>query len=162
MERLLSTGDVLLYDEEDADMVNGRKWYVFNPAPNSFYVQDCKGRSLHRILMNAPRGMCVDHINGNGLDNRRSNLRLCTKRQNNLNSRLRSDNSSGFRGVSFYPRDKTWRARVFSGNKVVYQESFKSKEECAIAYDRAVLRIRQNDLSFVRLNLSFHEQYKAE
>jgi hypothetical protein len=65
---------------------------------------------MHRMIMRPPKGMVVDHINGNGLDNRRCNLRICTRQENARNRRKHADGKSRFLGV--YLRGKKWQAFV--------------------------------------------------
>ncbi len=67
---------------------------------------------MHRIIMNAPVGKQVDHINHNGLDNRKENLRLATPAQNQANQKLSKANTSGFKGVSFDKKKKKWAAYI--------------------------------------------------
>ena len=109
-----------LIDEEDYEKVveaikykNGKpgKWYAHNPQPHLVgdytYAHDGDRRkSIHRVVMGNPEGMDVDHINGNRLDNRKANLRVCTRSQNSQNKKLRSDSKSGFKGVRHRPEDK--------------------------------------------------------
>ena len=78
---------------------------------------------FHRELLNLQGGEIRDHRNGNGLDNRISNLRHATPSQNNYNTRLRSDNSSGIKGVSFHIRDQRWVARIQSEGHSYYKSS---------------------------------------
>ena len=89
------------------------KWYYWtnkgtNLNHNEYAMNGSRYQSIHRLVINAPKGMDVDHINGNGLDNRKENLRLCTRSQNAMNKKLRGDSSTGFKGVQYDPilRDK--------------------------------------------------------
>ena len=86
--------------------------------------------------MNAPAGLVVDHIDGNGLNNRKSNLRVCTQAQNSLNSRPRRNSSSRYKGVSFYKRDKIWQAQIFYNFRTINIGRFDDEIEAALAYDR--------------------------
>ena len=67
---------------------------------------------MHRLVVNAGKGDYVDHIDGNRLNNTLSNLRICSKKQNEYNSKIRADNSSGFKGVSFDKRKDKYRAYI--------------------------------------------------
>lgn len=91
---------------------------------------------MHREIMNAPKGMVVDHIDGNGLNNRKSNLRICTQAQNNLNSRPKRNCSSRYKGVSFYKRDKIWQVQIFHNSRTIFLGRFDDEIEAALAYDR--------------------------
>lgn len=97
--------------------------------------------------MNAPPGLEVDHINGDRLDNRRENLRLCTRRQNTRNAKARS--ACGYRGVS-HDRGR-WRSRIHhvGVGALVSLGSFDTPEEAARAFDRAARRLHG---AFARLN----------
>lgn len=136
----LSQGLVTLVDDEDYEWLSGCKWHVFGETWKyavSHRGPNGTGRTrMHRAIFgNVPKGMIVDHINGNSLDNRRSNLRLCTTAQNMMNSKLMSNNTSGYKGVSF-SRGK-WVARLRYQGKFIYlgahddpktaHEAYKSK-----------------------------------
>lgn len=97
-------------------------------APNGSHA-------LHRLLMDPPKDMVVDHINRNPLDNRRINLRVCTMEENNRNLSLRKNNSSGTMGVYFKPdkKHKPWVAQKYYKGAWLPIKLFKTKEE-AIAH----------------------------
>jgi hypothetical protein len=96
----LSKGYVALIDDEDAHRTQRHNWHA-RAAKNGVYAQgkvNGRGVRLHRFILEAPHGMLVDHINRDTLDCRRSNLRICTKSQNNANSIRR--NKLGFKGIT--------------------------------------------------------------
>jgi len=101
---------------------------------------------VHRVAWSmyygAPPELHIDHINGIGTDNRIANLRLATVVQNMGNLKLRKDNTSGYRGVSFIPRLSLWRARIHVGGKQAFYQSFRTKEEAIAAHREASARIR--------------------
>lgn len=109
----VSTGEVFFFDAEDFDKLSDRIWYRCNRSTNTqTYVGDRKGMCIHRIIIDAPEGYEIDHINLNPLDNRKCNLRVCTHQQNQCNQTLQRNNTSGVTGVSYYaPRGK-YRARI--------------------------------------------------
>ena len=77
-------------DDEDyekvVEAIGKRKWYVHdNGSTKDYAMSGCRRQSIHRVVMDNPKGMCVDHINGDTLDNRKQNLRICTKAQNSQN-----------------------------------------------------------------------------
>lgn len=103
---------------------------------------------MHRIILNPPRGMFSDHIDGNPLNNQRENLRICNHNQNNFNVGIRKDNKSGFKGVRF--RDNRWTSRIRINNKEYHLGSFLNKIEAAIAYNEAAIKYHGE---FARLNI---------
>ncbi len=107
---LLSTGEVFCFDSEDYGKISDRTWYKCNANPG--YVGDRKGICIHRIMLAAPDGYEIDHINLNPLDNRKENLRVCTHQQNQCNQPLQKNNTSGVTGVSYYAARKKYRARI--------------------------------------------------
>jgi hypothetical protein len=98
---------------------------------------------LHRLIMGVTEPtVLVDHINGNGLDNRRENLRLATVTQNNYNCRKRTcKSSSKYKGVVYYQERKKWRARMFDHGKVMWLGDFETEVEAALAYNECAKRV---------------------
>ena len=91
---------------------------------------------MHRAILNAPKGLLVDHIDGNGLNNRKSNLRLCTFAQNAHNSRPRRNSSSRYKGVCWHKLKKKWTVSIYKGGKRTYLGYYDDEIEAALAYDR--------------------------
>jgi hypothetical protein len=104
---------------------------------------------LHREIMNAPKGLVVDHINGDSLDNRRANLRLATHSQNSCNKRKRKNTTSQFRGVCFCKAKGKWDANINLAGKRIWLGSFDSEIEAGKAYDVAAKKYHGE---FARLN----------
>lgn len=132
--RPLPCGKVFLFDLEDYDYISRYSWC----SQNGRYVKTRLKPSnvfttLHKFLMNTPPGMTIDHINGNGFDNRRKNLRLATKCQNQANRKA----ESGYKGVCFAKRLNKWRAAIRSENKVYHLGVFENEIDAAKAYDAA-------------------------
>lgn len=144
----LTKGRVALIDSADAERVLAHKWStgVKNCAQRS--LPKVKGQPrqtvlLHRfILGDVPKGVDVDHINGNRLDNRRCNLRKATRSQNAIN-RVRRDprNTSGYRGVTFNKPWGKWVAKIGHTTGRQHLGGFQTAEEAARAYDEAALRL---------------------
>jgi hypothetical protein len=88
---------------------------------------------MHRLILGAKPGQFVDHINGNGLDNQRSNLRLASRAQNNRNARRRADNTTGHRGVG-HDRGR-FRATIYAGGQRINLGNYGTPLEAARAYD---------------------------
>lgn len=94
---------------------------------------------LHRLIMNAPDDMQVDHVNGDTMDNRRSNLRLATPRQNQQNRGMSPLNTSGIKGVRFDMRRGRWFARIRVDGRTTFLGYHETKESAAEAYEAACL-----------------------
>jgi hypothetical protein len=103
---------------------------------------------MHRQIMGSPR-CCVDHKDGNGLNNQRSNLRCCTTSQNNRNSKIYRTNTSGFRGVVWSKKMNRWVAQIRVGGKSFYLGSYCTKNEAARVYDAKAKEVAGE---FARLN----------
>jgi hypothetical protein len=133
-------------DDEDFDRVATTKWRVFLSQWGRVYAVTARGTLLHRSILDAPKGYDVDHINGDGLDNRRSNIRLGTHSQNLANqmSRLtyaKRPSSSRYKGVSLMEgRPRPWRATISVERKQHFLGYYLTQEEAAKAYDKAAAR----------------------
>lgn len=97
--------------------------------------------SMHRLIMNPPDGVFVDHINGDGLDNRRENLRLVTRQQNMANSRKRHVGQSKYKGVSQARNSPRWRACIVVNKKQIHIGTFDDELDAARAYDRKAVEL---------------------
>jgi hypothetical protein len=98
--------------------------------------------SLHRQLMGLARGdkREVDHINGNKLDNRIENLRICTRAENQRNVRMIRSNKSGFKGVAKHQKSERWRAQIQVNKKQIFLGIFDTPEEASAAYVEAAMK----------------------
>lgn len=157
-ELILSQGLVTLVDDEDYKWLGQWKWSAFKVSENLFYTlrrgrmgEERRGKSilLHREILQAPSGMTVDHINGNGLDNQRNNLRLATHAENMRNSHLPINNTSGYKGVSWRKIDRKWGVHIGVNNKVICLGGFDDLEEAARVYDEAAKKYHGE---FAKLN----------
>ena len=104
---------------------------------------------MHREILKCPKGLFIDHINRNGLDNRKNNLRVCSKSQNMMNTLIPKNNTSGYKGVSWSKRDKKWMAYIKIKNKFNNLGYFNIKEQAALAYNDAAKKYHGE---FARLN----------
>ncbi len=137
----LSRGYVAIVDEADAGRVLSHKWSV-RPSGRNVYAQRAVQRpdgvwttqALHTFLTGYER---TDHRNGNGLDNRRSNLRDATREGNSQNRRQRADNTSGYKGVTWHKRIDKWQAKVKADGVSRHVGYYETAEEAARAYDIA-------------------------
>lgn len=136
---------VLLDDEDYERVVQAGPWRVrLSRCSRVVYAQrDVRiagtwtTQFLQRFLTRAASGVLVDHENGNGLDNQRSNLRQATQSENQRNAALRKDNSSGRKGVGWSNRAKKWRARIRLHGKQTHLGLFTDKEQAHAAYRAA-------------------------
>ncbi len=122
------SGKYFLIDVEDWDKISMYKWTYIPDSPSG-HVYTKFGKQtiyLHRFLLNPSLGVEVDHLNGDGLDNRRSNLRLCTRRQNSFNKSKLSTNTSGYTGIGWSKHAEKWRAEIQVDKKNIYLGYYKN------------------------------------
>jgi hypothetical protein len=139
----LTNGGKTLVDDEDFDELNKHKWFSHKEGNTSYaWRHEKKGVrqygkvKMHRQILNPKITESVDHINGNGLDNRRSNIRICTVQENQMNRQKHHNYSSGFKGVSFHRKNKKWRATINRDGKQISAGCYATEEEAAIAYNK--------------------------
>jgi hypothetical protein len=135
-EIVLKNGGITLVDDEDFEALSQFAWLRTNHGYVIRYVGKTTIVRMHRAVMDLALDdrRCVDHINGNKLDNRKCNLRICTRAENNRNRGLNRNNTSGFRGVIWLKTDKRWEARIKSNGKTLYLGRFDTAEFAAEAY----------------------------
>lgn len=104
---------------------------------------------MHRLILSLKSGEICDHINGDKLDNRKKNLRVCTSSQNLANRGSQKNSRSGIKGVTFYVRTGKWAANIAFNRKQTFLGYFLSKEEAASAYNQAAI---EHHGEFARLN----------
>ncbi len=142
-EILLTHGQVTLVDNEDFHKLNQYKWRVNTRRLNLYAIRrngKMTSSRMHREILNAPLGMEIDHIDGNGLNNQRSNLRVVTHMQNMQNAKTHRDNVSGFKGLSWDRKACKWMVRIQLEKKYLFLGLFKYKWSAVKAYDRAALK----------------------
>ena len=132
----LSQGLVAVIDEADLPLVQGRRWFA-NPGRKTYYARSGGSVLMHRMLLGAPKGIPVDHIKGNGLDNRRRNLRLCSNAQNQWNAGARRDSVTGHRGVSFRRDTKRFCAHIRVHGRRFYLGEYRVLEDAIQVYNAA-------------------------
>lgn len=131
----LTQGKFALVDAADYDLLSMFKWYACRRGQSFYAGTNIKGRKflMHLLLLGKRPGLETDHINRNGLDNRRSNLRQVTHAENMRNRRMLTSNKSGFRGVRSY-QGRHIAALKYYG-KEIYLGSYSTAEEAARAFD---------------------------
>ena len=138
-----------IVDKDDCQDLKKYKWhdhggYACRSVGSGRYA---KRHCIHRVLLNAPKGVVVDHIDGDSLNNIRANLRLANKQQNSANVGALAGNKLGIRGVQ--KRGKKFRAFIHKNGKTIFLGSFPSQGKAACAYDKAAAK---HFGEFARLN----------
>lgn len=157
----LSNGMEALVDEEDYDFINQYRWYgLLGYAAHGFYTLGSSSKEkphgivrtyyMHQLILKAPKGFQVDHINGNRLDNRKSNLRICTPGQNIINKSKQTNNTSNYKGVTRQKASRKWQAIIGFNRRKLHLGFYQNKIHAAMAYDMAA-----KDLHGEFVNLNF-------
>lgn len=141
----LTQGLVTQVDDEDFEWLNQWKWHASEYGNVRYAIRNEYGGGkqhtvrMHRAIMNTPKGVEVDHIDHNGLNNQKLNLRNCSRSQNQINKRQSKSRhkSSRYRGVSY---SITIRARINVGGHDIDLGTFKTEKEAAIAYNIAAIK----------------------
>ena len=132
----LTKGKFAIIDDEDFELIKNSKWHYDNYGYAHATI-NYKQVRMHRLILGLKPKEIGDHINGDRLDNRRSNLRVCSFRENLTNKKISLRNKCGYKGVYLNSKSgkKVWRADVYSLGKKYYLGLFETKEEAAKAYD---------------------------
>ena len=132
----------VLIDNEDFERVIQYKWSIHKQLPNKLRVYNFYHGHIHRFILNITNSKIhVDHINGNPLDNRKENLRLCSNKENTKSKNKSKSNTSGYKGVFFIKyRNKCWNARIGIDYKTIHLGYFYTKEDAAKAYNEAAIK----------------------
>jgi len=153
----LTQGKFAIVDDEDYEYLNQFKWCAhwhddikqYRAVRNNTYRVYPRTISMNRIIIGAGSNAQVDHINGNTLDNRRCNLRVCNNAENNRNRWLQSNNKSGYKGVCWNKKSKGWEVQIKVFGKKKHGGIFKSKVIAALKYDQMA---KDNFGEFARIN----------
>lgn len=152
-----------IVDEQDFDKIKDYKWSsIFcGKAKSPYAVSSHFGKIvyMHRIVMGAKSDQFVDHIDGNGLNNSRENLRFATTSQNNMNQCKRSDNTSGHKGISWCPDREKYQVYINIDRKRKSLGRYKTLEEAIYVRDRAV---KAHYGEFARENSSLPQNAEIE
>lgn len=143
-EILLTQGKVALVDDDDFEWLVQWKWYAHKTKNNWYARRDEKRHPvrkriyMHVQIMGNSDGLDIDHKNGNGLDNRKFNLRKCTHTENLFNTKISPNNTSGYKGASYDKRREMWMAKIGIGGKTKFLGYYLTAEEAGEAYKKAV------------------------
>lgn len=134
---LLNSKLVAYVDDEDYEEISQYRWRLHSNGRHAItYQNSYKGTFMHVMIMNTPGNMDTDHKDGNGLNNIRSNLRICTH-SDNVRNRIQGRGASGYVGVTWHRQANKWMAQLMVDYKTVYLGLFKTPEEAALKRDEA-------------------------
>ncbi len=141
----LTQGKTAVIDAEDAPVVLRYRWHALRKQSLWYAARHGPGPEgrlvyLHQAVIPAPDGYETDHVNGDGLDNTRANLRIVDSSGNSMNSRKREGCSSQYKGVSWHKSRCKWMAQIGANSLVVYLGLYWLEEDAARAYDTAARR----------------------
>ena len=129
-----------MVDDKDFAELSKHKWHTQGRSTMYYASRQSRGTRgviyMHREIIMCPKGLMVDHVNHNRLDNRRDNLRVCTASQNQANSRLHKTTKSGYKGVVWDKSRKKWMVHTKLNQKDVYIGRFFCVVKAAKAYDK--------------------------
>jgi len=145
MEIILTRGKVAVVEAIDYEFISQFKWFAF-PAHNTWYACKAGPRSggkrllfMHRVIMGAKDGQMIDHIDRDGLNNCRGNLRFCTRAQNLHNQGKHKTNTSGFKGITWH--NGKWQTSIRNDGANIYVGRYDDPTDAAKAYDEAARRL---------------------
>jgi len=141
----LTKGLFAIVDPDDYHRLVNFNWHANKSAHTHYavrYLSSGKGKNkieyMHHLIIDIPEGLFCDHINHNGLDNRKANLRPATLAQNIRHRRkFKSPSRSKYKGLTWRKKEKTWHVRIYTNGKRIFIGSFKDEFAAAHAYDRA-------------------------
>ena len=152
----LSQGMFAVVDDADFEWLSRHKWHVTIRGSRCYAVRHIKYNGkrtkiyMHRVILNPPPNKETDHINGDGLDNRRSNLRACTRSQNQMNKRKQPGCSSKYKGVNWDKRRRKWQLQVGRRKNQRHLGYFDDEREAAAVYNAEAI---ERFGAFAKLNI---------
>lgn len=153
----LTQGRVAVVDDKDYERLSQWRWFARRERCGNWYaarsVQLGGGRVecllMHRIILGAEPGQVIDHVDGDGLNNQRSNLRFATPTTNQWNRKSNRNSSSAYKGVSWHKGTSKWAVEIRINGRRQHLGYFSDEKEAAHAYDRVS---RKHHGEFARLN----------
>jgi hypothetical protein len=137
-EITLTKGYVATVDDEDFECLSKFKWSTLTvPGKSPYAKRTRRGILMHRVIMGINDRRKVDHINGDGLDNRRENLRVCTNSQNSQNMKPRD---GATKGLYFHKKNLKWCAQIMQDRVKYHLGSFDTKEAAQARYDEEAIK----------------------
>ena len=156
----LTQGKVALVDDEDFEYLNQWRWCLRGTGLSKSYAirgfrksKTCNitgSISMHRQLMRPEKGYVIDHVDGNTLNNQKSNLRICTQSQNCRNQKIGKSNTSGYKGVSYNKGQGKYNSRIKFNKKSIHLGCFVNLKDAARAYNSAAVKYHGE---FAKLNI---------
>jgi hypothetical protein len=143
----LSQGKITLVDNSDFEYLSKFKWHAHERHGHWYALRTgIKGKviRMHRVIIKANQNKMVDHINGDGLDNRRKNLRIATQSENARNAIKRNIGSSKYKGVGWHKASNKWCAKISFNKKDIWLGLFHSENKAAQAYNQAARKFHKN------------------
>jgi len=155
----LTQGKFAIVDAEDYDHLMQFKWFY---TCYGYAARNARDKTLlmHRVILSADKGFNIDHINGDALDNRKSNLRFCSQAENSRNRKLRKGGTSKFKGVGWHKATGKWVAYIKVNYKHKHLGLFVDEKEAAMAYDAAAL-LYFGEFAATNKKLAQYQSYKA-
>lgn len=154
-----------LVDADDYTLVAPYKWYAVQDGHNIYAATNIRkgnkytNKRMHRLILDAKKGEIVDHINRDGTDNRRQNLRIVNRAQNRMNASKYSNGASNYKGVTFDKRYNKYRAQIKTNGKSKHIGYYDTEEEAALAYNRAAQELFDEYAYLNEIKTTKQDQY---
>jgi hypothetical protein len=149
----IKNSESIILDDFNYNLLSNKKLNVHNTRNDKYIYFKEKVNSvwrtiyIHRFIMNCPKGMCVDHINGNTMDNRLCNLRICSHGQNMCNRRKRTGTS---KYIGVVNKRGKWNAQITHNKKTIFIGIFENEIDAAKEYNKCAINFHGE---FARLNI---------